>query len=442
MSLVAAPARRGARGAGERAVALGRLAGRGGLAVADQALYGAAGFGLNLLLARWLDPASYGAFALGFSVLLIASSLHNALVLEPMSVLGPARHHGRLGAYLRAQVALGWRLMAVPAAGLVAAGGAMALAGQPGLGAGIAGAGIALPFVLTLWTARRAFFVLRRPGGAVAASGRYLVLLGAGAAALRISGSDGTLSAFLLVGAAAAAAGALALRRAGAGEAALPWRPLLAEQWRYGRWMVVAAGLTVAGVHAQVFIAAGFLGLEGAGALRAMEVLVLPAAQAVTAIAAFALPSLSFDFGAGRIGRLRRKGLALTGVLGAGAVAYEAALVVLHRPLERLLFDGKYAEFAWLIPVLGLVPVLAGLTTGLSLALRAVQRPAYYLLTAIATAVLGIASAIVLTPVFGLRGAAASILLGYVGTLLVSIVLFRAWIPRTADEPADSAVVR
>ena len=43
---------------------------KGCLAVADQGVFAVSNFLLNILLARWLAPADYGAFALAYSVFL------------------------------------------------------------------------------------------------------------------------------------------------------------------------------------------------------------------------------------------------------------------------------------------------------------------------------------------------------------------------------------
>src|SRR5215475_4016688 len=60
--------------------------------LADQAAAAAAGFGVNLLLARWLSASDYGIFAVVFAAYLFLSGFHNVLLLEPLSVLGPAFH--------------------------------------------------------------------------------------------------------------------------------------------------------------------------------------------------------------------------------------------------------------------------------------------------------------------------------------------------------------
>ena len=77
-----------------------RWGSKAGFSIADQAIVSGANFALNILLARWLSPTEYGAFAIAFSILLFLSGFHNALILEPMSVIGPSQYREDLARYL------------------------------------------------------------------------------------------------------------------------------------------------------------------------------------------------------------------------------------------------------------------------------------------------------------------------------------------------------
>src|SRR5258708_30826975 len=77
---------------------------RSAMSLVDQGFTSGAGFGVNLLLARWMTPKAYGAFAVAFAGFLFVSGFHNVLLLEPLTVLGPSRHAGKLPAYFRAQI--------------------------------------------------------------------------------------------------------------------------------------------------------------------------------------------------------------------------------------------------------------------------------------------------------------------------------------------------
>src|ERR1700685_1566655 len=74
------------------------------LSLVDQALTSAGSFGVNVLLARWMSPNQYGAFAVAFAGYLFLTGFYNALLLEPMIVIGPARHAASLRPYFRTQL--------------------------------------------------------------------------------------------------------------------------------------------------------------------------------------------------------------------------------------------------------------------------------------------------------------------------------------------------
>src|SRR5579863_9326868 len=56
------------------------------LTLVDQGFTSGAGFGVNVLLARWVSAEIYGAFAVAFAGFLFVSGFQNVLSLEPLSV--------------------------------------------------------------------------------------------------------------------------------------------------------------------------------------------------------------------------------------------------------------------------------------------------------------------------------------------------------------------
>jgi len=72
---------------------------RGLLAITDQGLMSGSNFVLSIVLARWLSAEQYGSYALAFSIFFFLSAAHQALLLEPMSVLGTAQYRDRRREY-------------------------------------------------------------------------------------------------------------------------------------------------------------------------------------------------------------------------------------------------------------------------------------------------------------------------------------------------------
>src|SRR5258706_11346645 len=125
---------------------------RSAMSLIDQGLTSGAGFGVNLLLARWMTPKVYGAFAVAFAGFLFVSGFHNVLLLEPLTVLGPSRHAGKLPAYFRAQIKVHGLLVGGLSAAVLLAGVAL-WGGAPGraLFWGGGGAGVGLAVLSFAW---------------------------------------------------------------------------------------------------------------------------------------------------------------------------------------------------------------------------------------------------------------------------------------------------
>jgi O-antigen/teichoic acid export membrane protein len=132
---------------------------RSGWAILDQAVFAGATFVvLNVVLARKLPSAEYGAFTLSYSILLFLGNLHESVLGEPATVFGAGRYAAMFHGYLRILLTLHFLIAAAGAAILVAIG-AILSRSDASLGWAITGAGLAVPFLLLLWLFRRAVCV-------------------------------------------------------------------------------------------------------------------------------------------------------------------------------------------------------------------------------------------------------------------------------------------
>jgi O-antigen/teichoic acid export membrane protein len=405
--------------------------GRAAFSLVDQGLTSGAGFAVNLLLARWILPEVYGAFAVAFAGFLFVSGFHNVLLLEPMSVFGPSRYPERLPEYFRAQLVIHMILVGALSAITLLAGVAWwRVSPASPLPNAILGAGLALPFLLLQWLARRMCYVAQRPTMAVTGSALYVTIIAVGLFALKYFAALGPFSAFLLMGAGSLLASILLagqlvpLSREGLGNG-VSWQTVVRENWTYGRWLVGSTVLYSISSQTQTFLVAGIVGLSAAGILRAMQIPSLIMTQVVTAAGLLVLPNLSYDFGRRSIKRLSHKAMLVSFGLGGPALCFVAALWLLARPTEHLLFAGKYSEYSWLMAMLGLVPVCTGLSMGCAMALRAIQRPQFDLLANAVAAPVGLLSALAFIHRWGLAGAAASIVLTIAVMGVVTFVSYR-----------------
>jgi O-antigen/teichoic acid export membrane protein len=402
---------------------------KSGLSVVDQGFASGAGFLLSFLLARWLDSESFGAFAVAFATLLFLSGFHNVLLLEPMSVIGPAHYAGREAAYFVAQLKVHKLLAGMLAAALLLTALLMSLLGVThGLVKATAASAFALPFFLMLWLVRRLAYMLQRPALAGFASAGYFVLIVCGLLLLHRYHGLSPATAFLLMGTAGLLCVVLPLRQLGLLKRADPscsWTTVARENWKYGRWLVLSTALFSVAGQTQIYLTAALLGLGTAGVLRAMQIPSLVMTQIVIAVGLLILPSMSYEFGLGQLNRLRRKAILASLFVTLIALAYAAVLALLAGPIEHLLYGGKFTTHVHLIPILGLVPVCTGFAVGFSMAVRASQKPHFDLLANAVSAPVGLLTALIFIRLWGLQGASLSLVAGFAAYGLVFWLSFR-----------------
>lgn len=344
--------------------------------VVDQALVSGSQFLLNILIARWVTPAEYGLFAVAYAGFVIASGLHSSLLVEPMSVLGAARPPGELPGYLSRLVG-GHVVLTLPIAGILVAA-SLFVPGPPATAVILAGLGTAVPCVLLQWLLRQACYVEARSDLAARGSAVYAaVLLGGAVATGALFPAAAARLAFPLMAAAAllesiALAGPLGLGRPG-----IRWmqRSEIAAHWAYGRWILTAGAAHNVANLLYLPLLWAVLGLQASAVLRALQNLVLPLQQALSALTLLALPWLSRR-AASRGGRpggdARRFVLASLAV----AVAYSLALVAGGGRLLGLLYGpGVYASYEWCVPLLALGAVAAAASQSLGIVTRARGQP-------------------------------------------------------------------
>jgi O-antigen/teichoic acid export membrane protein len=404
---------------------------RWSFSLVDRGAAVSAGLLVNLLLARWLPPQQYGAFALVFALFLFLAGFHNALLLEPMSVLGPANYQRSLADYFEAQIWVHLAFTAMLATPLLLAAALLALFGYGGpLPGALLGAGLALPFILLLWLARRMCCILERPVSAMPASVCSLVLLLCGLLALQATHKTTLFLVFLLLGFAGLCAALLIFHNLQIGldetrPCSVNWLSAAAENWRYGRWLLGGAVCFASLSQTPVLVAPVFLGFAATGRMFAMQIPALLMLQCSAAAAMFLLPSFARESLTGSSKRLRQLAHRVSLSLAGASLLFAALLYFIAAPLERLLFGGKFASDAWLIPVFMIIPLSASLASGYSLALRAMQRPHYDLLANRIAAAVSVQTAFLFNPLWGLAGAAISLASGFAVHAAVVCLCFR-----------------
>ena len=362
---------------------IGRWGSRSGLSVLDQGFASGANFLAAVLLARWLSPAEYGAYAVAFSVFLLLFAAYNAAVLEPASVIGPDSFPGRQTEYVLSLICVHIGLTVFFSVLVFVAALLMCSSGSP-LVPVLFCLGLSIPFMPALWLVRRVCYLETKPRYALRGSVAYAILLTIGLLSLRLLDWVSAGGALLMM-AVANACVSLGYLRA--------WnklggfrnyqrlcpvlRAVIREHWRYGKWLLAGAVFTwiISSIYSPLL--GVFSRMEDAGGFRAMENLFLPASQALTALAFLFVPWVSRQTSLRGSPYMVRATGRITVGLGAFAAVYVIAVVGCGRWLIPIIYGKDYYNAGVsLLPYLA-VPVVirAVCDVGLGTVIRVSRRP-------------------------------------------------------------------
>jgi O-antigen/teichoic acid export membrane protein len=416
------------------------------IGVLDQGVMSGANLLLNITLARWMVPADYGAFAVAFAFLLVLSGPHSALLIDPLSVVGPRQFAGRYTSYARSLIAMHGLLM-VPAALVMAV--FFVFMQNVSLLSWFVALTVAMSSVLLLWLVRAICYLEMRPAAALTGS----VLYGATLVPLliwaHVTSRLSAPTAMLLMGVAGAMSGLCIIGLLGL--LSTPWsslevRRVIHEHWVYGRWILAASVAHGASNGLYVPLVGALVGLEQTAVLRALQNLVLPLEKVLGGVAMVAYPSMAAQVALRGPSYLRRRGFIFLAANGGAAAVYCAAIAGSGAPLLALVYGegyyGRYASLLWLIAAAAVVSAVA---QSLGILVRVINRPQAVLWAKISAAAWLAAAGIFLVRGAGVTGA----VLGLAGGSIAEIIALTLALGRvmylsveetttsSGNEPAD-----
>src|SRR6202049_2490429 len=383
---------------------------KGGFAILAQGLISGSNFLAGILLARWLVPEQYGAYAVAFGFFVLISLVYQSLVLEPMAVFGGSSYRNCLRGYLGSLL---WIHLAI-SVGIVAVFSASAFVAKEFshssvLAGALAGVTITSPCVLLFWLARRTFYLELAASQAALGAFVYSALSVSGLFLLYHRGLLSPFTAFVLMAFAALGTAVYNLWRLRSQLRPGRLAPSMSESWRrhwgYGRWAL--AGCVANWIPAYIYypLLSSFSSMAHSGQLRALMNFTLPVERIKAALALLFLPYAARVRAQSGSSGVRSSSTRLTLGMVAMAGAYWAVILIFRHPLFHSLYSGRYSEVAHLLPAVAFGSLVWTACFGPATALRAMESPAsVFAAYALATG-LSLVIGIPATWAFGVGGA-------------------------------------
>ena len=401
---------------------------KGGLAILDYGLFSGANFLMNILLARWMAPEQYGAYALAFSIFILVTFLYQALVLEPLSVFSGTAYPDNLRGYLQSNVWLHWGLSAIICLAL----GGTALAARVWWHSQIsalafAGMAIAAPFILIHALGRRSFYLKLSPGPAAFGSAFYCAFVVGGSFLVYKMDWLSAFTAYLVMAVAALVGGVIMVFQLHAkldpATARVTLKTTLGKHWEYGKWALATCVVGWIPTYVYIPLVSKFSGLAAAGELRALMNLGGPVLQTYAALSMLFLPlAARVQSNQGKRGASSLT-MKLTALFIAGALVYWSVLIPLKRPLFQMLYAGKYLDASSLLPLFAAETIVWSAALGPAILLRAMESPRSLFFANGAASVVALVFGIPATRFFGLHGVIWSMVLANVLYVLVAFIM-------------------
>lgn len=395
-----------------------KFAARGLWSLADQGTFALANFVINILLARWLGVAAYGAFAIAFTIFILGTVIFSGFLVEPMLVFGSGKYKDRSSAYLRGLVRFHWtRCWLVSFLGIAAA--TFFYRGTESFQSLWTLAFLTGPLFYLLLM-RRACYIRAAPRWAAEGGGLYLIAILACAYVLNHNEWLTASTALLAMGIGSLVAGLwirYRMNREFSGEATPFGVPeIFASHWEFGRWAIVTNILSWIPGNVYMLTLPVVGGNEASGELRGAYNLVLPVFQILVAAGPLLLPAFvrcreSDEF----LGRIRW----MIGLFMIPPLLWTLLLGIAGPEIGALLYGESLHVSRLTMVLLGLSMSTASIIFVLGAALKAMEHPKLVFRGYLTATVITVVAGIPLSLTWGVSGACAGMVVATVANAFV-----------------------
>lgn len=318
---------------------------RGGISLVDQGVHGGTNFLINIILARWLSPHEYGAFAVAYTIFLLIGAIHTSAIIEPMMVYGARKYIETFRGYI-GSLLLGHGIFSLLVCVILISSSLTFLAFDSiELSDAFLGLAIGSPFILLQWMIRRSFYVISHSVWALAGSIMYFILNALVIFLLYQKASLSPFWAFLsmgLIGLLVSVCQIGILKPEFKWTGPLSLSSIFHDHREFGAWNIIGTIIKWASTGILTIMVSAFLGLKSAGILSAVRILFRPLDLILNAVSLVALPVLSSVQGENASIDLRRKLHGLLWLVCGTVAIYGILLSSFSEFIIHYLYKGLY----------------------------------------------------------------------------------------------------
>lgn len=391
--------------------------------IIDQGLFSSTNFLLNIMLARWLPPDEYGAFAIAFTVMLILSGILGSLIYEPMMVFGSTQFSGLFPIYIQRlgfiQLAMVIFLSCLSILTVFFLTGPIKIA--------ILWMAISMPFTLSFWFFRQACYLESRSTLAAVASSIYFATITGGVILIKSENLLSLVNVYLLQ-ALASMLGVIIisynlLKGTSQMENKIPFRQIINIHWNYGRW-ILPASLVNSSANLLITPLIGiFRGLGETGVYKAYLNLITPLSQLITAFNLYFLPRLSRKYSEIENYKADRIFIKIFFFYVGITLAYLVPIHFAGNIMIDFLYNSQYySSFSSIIPYIEIILLLTTISSILGIRVRALEKPKAVLLGKIASAAMILGTLYYWLMKTGVAGAFLALGLGLVAEIMALLI--------------------
>jgi O-antigen/teichoic acid export membrane protein len=196
---------------------------------------------------------------------------------------------------------------------------------------------------------------------------------------------------------------------------------VVTDHWLYGKWTIMTAMLMW--IPSQVFyvLLPIWFGLEDSAGLRALTNLIMPYVLVSSALGTVLIPSFVRVKDQPDFFNLLKQYLYL--LVGFG-FAYWLAIGLVSPRLIAWLYGGLYHQYAYLMWILGGLPVCSGVIAVFGAILRSLEQPALVFWAYAGSTIVALTIGLIFSAAWGITGAVWGLTISYVTTAVLMLGLY------------------